>query len=116
MSRSWSGDDSGAVTAEFAVLLPVITLLVAAVLVVATCASTQMRCADAARAGARVAALGETDGVVTEVAQRVGGPVEVAVGRSEGWVQVEVRRELGPRLPVLGAITLRAEATAWAEP
>ena len=73
--------DRGAVTAEFAVLLPVITLLVAALLVVASCAVVQMRCADAARTGARGAALGESDGVVAEMAERVGGGVQVAVHR-----------------------------------
>ncbi|MEV7973663.1 TadE family type IV pilus minor pilin [Cellulomonas sp. NPDC089187] len=108
--------DRGAVTAEFAVLLPVVTLLIAAVLVIATCTSAQMRCADAARAGARSAALGESDTVVVETAERVGGDVVVAVARGGEWVQVEVHRELGPRLPVIGGITVRGEATAWVEP
>lgn len=103
-------------TAEFAVLLPVITLLVAALLIVASCAVAQMRCADAARTGARGAAVGESDAAVAEMAQRVGGQVQVAVHRDREWVRVEVARALGPALPVVGAVTLRAEATAWVEP
>ncbi|GIG25657.1 TadE family type IV pilus minor pilin [Cellulomonas denverensis] len=109
--------ERGAVTAEFAVVLPVVTLLIAALLVIASCAVAQMRCADAARAGARSAAIGEPDQVVAEVAERVGGGgVRVAVHRTDGWVEVVVHRDLGPSLPVVGAITVSAAATAWAEP
>lgn len=104
-------------TAEFAVLLPVVTLMIAGVLAIGSCSVAQMRCADAARAGARSAALGEPDSMVGEVAERVGGgQVRVGVQRSREWVRVEVHQELGPRVPVLGAITVRAEATAWVEP
>jgi len=109
--------DRGAVTAEFAVLLPAVALLIAAVLVLASCAGAQLRCADAARAGARSAALGDPDSVVAEVAARVGGDgVLVAVRRSEEWVQVEVHRDLGPQLPVIGGITLGSVAAARVEP
>lgn len=103
-------------TAEFAVLLPVITLLVAALLVVASCAVAQMRCTDAARTGARGAALGEPDAAVAEMSRRVGGEVQVAVHRDQEWVRVEVVRTLGPALPVVGAVTVRAQAMAWVEP
>ncbi|WP_169164354.1 TadE family type IV pilus minor pilin [Cellulomonas taurus] len=109
--------DSGTVTAEFAVLLPAVTMLIAVLLVIASCAVTQMRCADAARAGARGAALGEADTVVAELAQRVGGTgIRVGVHRAGEWVRVAVQQEVGPALPVVGAITVAAEATAWVEP
>lgn len=104
-------------TAEFAVLLPVVTLMIAVVLVVVGCAGAQLRCADAARAGARSAALGDPDSVVATVAQQVGGgAVRIAVHRDGDWVRVEVQQQLGPDLPVLGAITVRGEATGRAEP
>lgn len=104
-------------TAEFAVLLPAAVLLLAAVLVVASCAGAQLRCADAARAGARAAALGDADGLVAEVARRVAGDgSQVAVRRDGDWVVVEVHREMGPDLPILGAVTVRGRATARAEP
>ncbi len=109
--------DRGTVTAEFAVLLPAVTVLIAVLLVVASCAVAQMRCADAARAGARGAALGEADTVVAELAQRVGGPgIRVSVQRAGEWVHVAVQQDLGPRLPLVGAITISADATAWVEP
>lgn len=104
-------------TAEFAVLLPVAVLLLATVLVVAACAGAQMRCADAARAGARAAALGDPDGVVAEVARRVAGDgSQVAVHRDGDWVVVEVHRGMGPDLPILGTVTVQGRATARAEP
>lgn len=114
-SRGGSGD-RGAVTAELAVLLPVVAVLLAAVLVVAACGVTQLRCADAARAGARAASLGEDDAAVAAVARRVGGDgVQVTVRRDGEWVTVTVDARVGPGVGV-GSITLRADATARSEP
>ncbi len=97
-------------------LLPIIVLLVVAVLGVASAASVQMRCADAARAGARAAALGDDDQSVRSVAVRVAGEgALVAVARSDDWVVVEVERSLtlvGLRV----GLTMRADATARTEP
>ncbi|HEY0187403.1 MAG TPA: TadE family type IV pilus minor pilin [Cellulomonas sp.] len=108
--------DRGAVTAELAVLLPVVVALLAVILSLASAASAQMRCADAARAGARAAALGDDDSGVSAVAGRVAGPgAAVAVSRGDGWVVVEVERSLtllGLRL----GLTVHADATAREEP
>lgn len=108
--------DRGAVTAEVAVLLPVVVILLAAVLGLASTSVVQLRCADAARAGARAAALGDDDAQVAAVVTRVAGPgSDVAVHRADGWVVVRVERAttvLGLRV----GVTVRGEATAWAEP
>ncbi|WP_454050760.1 TadE family type IV pilus minor pilin [Cellulomonas sp. Marseille-Q8402] len=104
-------------TAEFAVLLPVVALLVGVVVALTAGAATQLRCADAARAGARVAALGEDDTAVSAAARRVAGDgVRVAVGRDDGWVVVTVDGTVGPSLPLVGGLVVHASATARAEP
>lgn len=110
-------DDRGSVTAEFAVLLPVVALLVAVVVALTACAAAQLRCADAARAGARAAALGEDDATVAAVARRVAGDgVRVAVARDAEWVVVRVESTIGPTLPVAGGVTVQGTATARVEP
>lgn len=104
-------------TAEFAVLLPVVSLLVGVVVALTAAAGTQLRCADAARAGARAAALGGDDAEVAAVARRVAGArVQVAVGRDEDWVEVVVEGTVGPTLPLVGGLVVHAGATARVEP
>jgi Flp pilus assembly protein TadG len=105
------------VTAETAVLLPVVVLLVAVVAGLTAGAATHLRCADAARAAARAVAIGEEDGAAAAVARRVAGDgARVAVGRSEGWVVVTVEATLGPSLPLVGGIVVSGAATTRAEP
>lgn len=88
--------DRGSVTAELAVGLPAVALLLVALLTVASAAIAQTRCSDAARAGARAAALGEPDATVVETARRVGGEgAAVAVSRAGGWVTVDVSAAVG---------------------
>lgn len=109
--------DRGSVTAEFAVLLPVVALLLGVVAALAACAGTQLRCADAARAGARVAAIGEDDAAVAAVARRVAGDgARAAVGRDDPWVVVTVEATVGPTLPLVGGLTVRGASTARVEP
>ncbi|WP_456847646.1 TadE/TadG family type IV pilus assembly protein, partial [Cellulomonas sp. P5_C6] len=59
MSAAAGRRDRGSVTAELAVGLPAVALLLVAVLTVGAAAVAQTRCTDGARAGARAAALGE---------------------------------------------------------
>lgn len=111
------GDDRGAVTAELAVLLPVVALLVGVLLALTAGAATHLRCGDAARAGARAAALGDDDVAVAVVVRRVAGDgARTAVARSDGWVVVTVEQTVGPTVPLLGGVTVRAHATSRAEP
>ena len=105
--------DRGSVTAELAVGLPAVVLLLVALLTVASSAIAQTRCTDAARAGARAAALGEPDGAVATTARRLAGPeASVAVSRSDEWVTVEVSSPVGSGS--WGGSPLRARATAVA--
>jgi hypothetical protein len=108
--------DQGSVTAELAVGLPAVVLVLAMVLVVASTAIAQTRCSDGARAGARAAALGEDDAAVAAVARRVAGDgAQVDVERDDGWVSVRVDAAvgLGGRR---GPMRVEADAVARAEP
>lgn len=113
MSRS----DRGSVTVEFAVLLPALALILAAVLVLGSASIAQLRSADGARAGARSAALGEPTGVVTARAARVAGPgATVQVVHDAPWVTVTVRRAIAGSWLARAGLTAESSATAWVEP
>ncbi|MFC4553718.1 TadE family type IV pilus minor pilin [Georgenia faecalis] len=102
--------ERGTVTAELALALPAVVLVLVVVLTAGAAAVTHVRCADAARAGARAAALGEQPAVVTQVVQELAGPAaDVVVGVEDGWVVVTVTR---PVAVGLGWDGLRATATA----
>ena len=110
---SVSRRDRGSVTAELAVGLPAVVLLLVALLTVASSAIAQTRCTDAARAGARAAALGEPDSEVATTSLRLAGAeASIAVSRADGWVTVEVSSPVGPGS--WGGSPLRARATAVA--
>lgn len=106
------------VTAEAAVVLPVLVLVLAGAVAVLAVVGAQLRCVDAAREGARAAARGETAMAVVEAAQRVApegadvvtGPVE------EELVTVTVRAPVRPLGPALLSVTVESTATARLEP
>ena len=107
----------GAVTAELAVGLPVVVLLLVAVLSLAAASTAQMRALDAARAGARAYAIGEDDAAAQQAVAQVGGAdAALTVTRDEAWVRVTVTR------PVVGGwfagapVRASGDATAWVEP
>jgi len=109
--------DRGSVTAELAVGLPVVVVLLVALLAVASAAIAQTRCTDAARAGARAAALGEPDATVAAVAQRLAGPdATVGVSRAEVWVTVEVSAPVGSTSWTGSPLRAHASAAARVEP
>lgn len=107
----------GSVTAELAVGMVAVVLVLAVLLVTVAAASARMRCLDAARAGARLAALGETDAEVVALAHRLAGPgAGVLVVRAPPWVEVRVSASVPGGWFTGGAVGLSASATAWAEP
>lgn len=112
-----AADDRGAVTAELALALPALMLVVAVLLTTAVATSGQMCCADAARAGARVAALGQTDGEVAAVARQLAGSgAVVRVRRSPPWVEVTVTADLPGAWFTGGPLGIEGRSTAWLEP
>lgn len=106
--------DRGAVTAELALALPAVLLVVAALLVTVGAAAAQLRCAEAARTGARLAAAGETDAAVVAAARRVAGDVEVSVAHTAPWVEVVVTTSADGGW-LSGPLRVTASATAWRE-
>lgn len=83
--------ERGMVTAEFAVVLPAVVLVLALSLGALGLAWDQIRCVDAARAGARAASRGDSPGAVILVASRAApSDAVVSVGTSGDLVRVSV--------------------------
>ncbi len=103
--------DRGYVTAEAAVVIPILVGLAGALVWGLMAAGAQIRCIDAARAGARAAARSEAPGEVLRVA-RAAAPegARVSVRRSGDMVRVRVT-VARPRFPV----DLGSEAAALDE-
>ena len=109
--------ESGAITAEFATTLPAVMLLVALVLSFGAALGTGLRVTDAARVGARAAALGYSHSEVQSRAQSVSGPAaQVQIRLEQGWATVTVRHPLGFGRLAAGPFQVSSSATAWIEP
>ncbi|WP_346621452.1 TadE family type IV pilus minor pilin [Blastococcus montanus] len=105
------------VTAETAVVLPVLLLVLAAAVAAVTVVGAQLRCVDAAREGARAAARGEETATVTGWAGRVAPDgARTTVTGAAGEVRVRVSAEVAPLGPVPWRVTVTAEAVAQREP
>lgn len=117
MSAAPRRRDRGMATAELAVALPALVVLVAVGMTAVSVLTAQLRCVDAAREGARAAARGEAASVVHSVAERSApqdADVQVTSGRDEVQVTVSASAEaVGGLLP---AFRLRASAVAVREP
>ena len=100
------------VTAETALSLPAVVLVLLMVLAAVSAGVTQLRVADAARTAARQAAIGQDD--YTGAAQRVAGGVSLGVEQGELTCVTAARPVPGP-LGGLG-LTARARACAYTEP
>ncbi len=105
------------VTAETAVVLPVLLLVLLCAVAAVTVVGAQLRCVDAAREGARAAARGETAAVVSELAGGVAPDGSVTVVHPAGErVRVTVSVEIAPLGPVPLRTRVSAEAVARREP
>ncbi|MFF3378200.1 TadE family type IV pilus minor pilin [Streptomyces sp. NPDC002680] len=106
--------DRGFVTAEAAVVLPVLVLFSMGLVWTLFVAAAQIQCVDAARAGARAAARQDPPDAVAAVARGAApSGAEVTVSREGDLVRVEVVA----RSPGIGALTVDVahEAVALAE-
>ena len=89
--------DAGTVTAETAVVLPVLLLVTFAAMIGIRAAAAELACQDAARASARAAARGEPASAVAATAHRVGpAGSAVSIQHDEGLVRVTVTARVGP--------------------
>ncbi|MGV9311227.1 TadE family type IV pilus minor pilin [Streptomyces sp. NPDC003691] len=101
-------------TAETAVAIPALIALVAAFLWALTAAVAQIRCVDAAYAGARAAARSEPRPVVLEAA-RAAAPAGARIEVRRAGAFWRVRVESPSPGPGSLALTLSAEAAVRAE-
>ncbi|KFI65315.1 TadE family protein [Bifidobacterium cuniculi] len=91
--RAWcAGADPGAVTAEFAVVMPAVILVVALLLYSVRACVVQLECQDAASNAARAAVVQGPDASLRDVAMQSAPSVsQVDIVRADGRVRVEVR-------------------------
>ncbi|WP_081736685.1 TadE family type IV pilus minor pilin [Arthrobacter sp. MA-N2] len=110
------GRDHGAVTAEFAVALPAVLLLLALLLAGSAAGITQLRLEEAARAGARALARGDGHAVVDGIVRRLAGDAASAVVAEDGeWIQVTVSARVAGPLGSVIPWSLSATASARGE-
>jgi Flp pilus assembly protein TadG len=109
--------DGGMATAELAVVLPALILVIAAALTAVSVMVAQLRCVDAAREGARAAARGEASAVARSAAERVApATASVAVSDEGEDVRVTVSARAGRVGGLLPTFTVSATAVALREP
>jgi Flp pilus assembly protein TadG len=105
------------VTAETAVVLPVLLLVLAAAVSALVVVGAQLRCVDAAREAVRAATRGDSGTDVARVATTA-GPAGATVGRVVvgGAVTVTVSAEVHPLGPLPLHLRVSASATGLLEP
>ena len=112
--------ERGAVSAEAAVVIPLLVALTLGLVWLVTLAVTQVRVVDAARETARAAARGDADGVaITHGHEVAPSGAEISVARSGGDVVAEVAVEVrgpGGLFGFLPAVPVTSRAVAAEEP
>jgi hypothetical protein len=117
MSAQPGRRDRGVATAEVAVALPALVVLVAAGMTMVSVLIAQLRCVDAAREAARAAARGEDAVVVRSLAERSGprgSAVQMTTGHQE--IEVTVSADADSIIGLLPAVHVEATAVALREP
>lgn len=112
--------ERGMVTAEIALGLTALSMVLAAGLWTVSVVADQARCQDAARDVARAIARGESERVARAEGRRAAPEgARIRIGGSDGWAEVVVSAEATPAWPVLagvGGLRVRAEAAVAYEP
>ena len=119
MTRTGRGE-RGAVTAELAMVLPLLLAVTAGLVWLMVVGLGQLRATDAAREAARALARGEDVSVAPDLATRIGPPgSRVVIDDADGLVVVTVSASVagpGGLLAVLPGARVSGEATAAREP
>lgn len=108
--------DAGTVTAELALGMLAVVLVLSALLVTSAAVATRMRCLDAARAAARVAVTGAPEPEVVAAARRVLPDARVELAPDGPWLEVTVTATVGGAWFTDGGLTVTGSATGWVEP
>jgi hypothetical protein len=101
--------ESGLATAETAVALPAIVVLVAGSLTLPVALAAQLRATDAAREAARAAARGDDGAAVQAAVAAIDRSAHVTLRRGDGLIHAEVA--VRARLPLLPPWEVSATAT-----
>lgn len=105
------------VTAETAVVLPVLLLVLAGAVAAVTVVGAHLRCVDAVREGARAAARGEDVATVRALVLRAAPDgMAVSVVRAGEDVRVRAAGQVRPLGPMPLGVDVSAEAVARLEP
>ncbi|GGC81007.1 hypothetical protein GCM10011512_04710 [Tersicoccus solisilvae] len=116
MLASRARGDRGAVTAELAVALPAVVLVLGLLVTGAAAGTAQVRAEGAARAAVRALARGESEGVARGLAGQQAGPdARVSVGADGPLVRVRVEQRVPVVAGVVLPLTVVAEATGLRE-
>ena len=103
--RAATGSDRGSVTAETALAVPSIVVVLLLAVWVLLGVTWQLRCLDAAHLATRAAARGDSDQQVRSAAARVAPEgAAVVVSRSDGTVEVRVSARVRPFGGVLAGL------------
>ncbi|MCE7080085.1 TadE family type IV pilus minor pilin [Streptomyces sp. ST2-7A] len=114
--RRREGRDGGYVTAETALVVPTLVLLMGVLLWATGAAVTALQCSDAARAAARAAARGESEETVRGTALALAPQgAEVTRTRDDALHRVRVTART-PTAGPLPAVRVATEAVAHVEP
>lgn len=112
-------DERGMVTAETALVIPVLVAVSLAMVWLLTLGVAQMKVTDAAREAARALARGESADRALQLAELAAPGASVTIEDDNGMVVVTVRREVSPPGGVLegafGAAEVSSSATALEE-
>jgi len=104
---------AGSVTAEFAVILPVVVLVVAMLINTIVIGMHQAKLHQAAAVAARQLARGETNGTITtSVINMTSTSTQVSTALSEQWASVELSSPVPGPLGLLPTVELTAQAKA----
>ncbi|MFC7490031.1 MULTISPECIES: TadE family type IV pilus minor pilin [unclassified Knoellia] len=115
MTRGRRGE-TGMVTAEIAVALPALVLVLTLGLGAVAVVTDQLRCVDAARVGARLLARGEpVEQVRNEVARQAPDGAEIGFEVGPDSVRVDVSAQPPPLLRAVG-VSARPRGVAHAVP
>lgn len=105
------------VTAETAVVLPVLLLVLAGAVAAVTVLGAHLRCMDAAREGARAAARGDAPTAVAAIVRQAApDDASVRLVRTGDDVRATVTVHVAPLGPVPLRVEVSAEAVARLEP
>jgi len=106
--------DSGAVTVEAAIALGAFVIVLAIALGAVAAVTDQLRCTDAAREAARLAARGDSERARVAAERLAPGGAQVTIAVRGDTVEVHVRAE--PAGGLLPGIRVHGEAFAVTEP